>query len=165
MFTFFWRHAGLISIHFGNLSIHFGVRRTNWKWWRSQDKWLDYFGLGPLFLAAWFPATFLEAEAEASQCAAAMEKAKSEAARLSLDVSAEHARALHRIVRSMHDGHCPKCGYLGSSESFYASGMRQMQCPACSFFVTHDEADAALAEFRPHLQASVEVFENWRSSR
>ena len=54
MITFFWTHAGLISIHFGNLSIHFVVRRSYWKWWRSNDEWLEYFGLGPMFVAAWF---------------------------------------------------------------------------------------------------------------
>jgi hypothetical protein len=94
------------------------------------------------------------------------EQVKSECTRLSLDLSAEHARALHRIVRSMHDGHCPKCSYLGTSDSFYppvrSGGMHQ--CPRCQFTVTDYEAESALEAFRPYLQASVELFENWRAS-
>lgn len=62
MITFFWKHAGLVSIHFGNCSIHFIIHRSYWKWWRSNDEWLEYFGLGPLFVAAWFPSWFLEDE-------------------------------------------------------------------------------------------------------
>lgn len=31
---------------------------------------------------------------------------------LCLDVKDDEARALHRIVRAMHDGHCPSCGHL-----------------------------------------------------
>ena len=29
---------------------------------------------------------------------------------LNSDVSPERARALHRVVRAMHDGNCPSCG-------------------------------------------------------
>ena len=32
------------------------------------------------------------------------------------------ARACHRIVRAMHDGHCPECGLLDTSERFVQLG-------------------------------------------
>ena len=102
----------------------------------------------------------------------------SEAQRLVLDVSAEYARALHRIVRSMHDGHCPTCGFLGPAEDFWElNGNKGHQirwesvqyanheCPACGFMVTYEEGRDALAAFRPHLQDSVAIFEKWRQSR
>lgn len=93
---------------------------------------------------------------------------------LQLDVSAEDARALHRIVRAMHDGHCPNCGCLESSESFVwfeppCDGPHQRmvghRCPSCCFTVTEVEARAALLAFQPHLKKLLEVFENWRSER
>lgn len=90
-----------------------------------------------------------------------------------LDVErGEQARALHRVVRAMHDGHCPKCGHLAPSEEFYFPKLMRNdppfvkpgfhKCPRCHFTVTEDEAEAALAEFRPYLNKSVEVFEKWR---
>lgn len=93
-----------------------------------------------------------------------------------LDVDpGEQARALHRVVRAMHDGHCPKCGYLASSEEFYYPQRSRIQpslsqlgfhkCPSCYFTITTDESKAALAEFRPYLQKSVMVFERWTTYR
>ncbi len=78
----------------------------------------------------------------------------------------EKARALHRVVRAMHDGHCPSCGHLGSSESFVVDlhpgkGVDH-KCPKCCFTVAKEEAEAALAMFRPYLRESVRVFEQWR---
>jgi len=90
---------------------------------------------------------------------------------LNLDVSGEHARALHRVVRAMHDGHCPKCGHLGPAEHFWvdekshpscAEDEGRHECPACHFVVTETEARAALMAFHPYLNKSVEVFERWR---
>lgn len=84
------------------------------------------------------------------------------------------ARALHRVVRSMHDGHCPKCGYLNASEVFYIpagyrGGGALMEgkhfCPNCGFTVFDSEADAALAEFLPYLKKSVDIFEKWQRER
>lgn len=79
---------------------------------------------------------------------------------LNLDVSSEEARALHRVVRAMHDGHCPKCGHLGPSSVFYRD--REHCCPVCKFTVTDEEAATALKLFQPYLSKSVEVFERWR---
>lgn len=79
-----------------------------------------------------------------------------------LDVDlAEQARALHRVVRAMHDGHCPNCGYLGPSTAF--DDGHQHRCPSCYFTITRKEAEAALDEFRPYLARSVELFEKWRA--
>ncbi len=94
-----------------------------------------------------------------------------------LDVDAgERARALHRVVRAIHDGHCPRCGCLAPADKFYQSaitnpqhplGVRpsQHKCPLCCFTVTDEEAIAALATFRPYLNNSVAVFEMWRQGR
>jgi hypothetical protein len=84
---------------------------------------------------------------------------------LNIDVSAEGARALHRVVRAMHDGHCPKCGYLGPADAFYhehpVDGWHE--CPTCQFRITETEARGALLAFKPHFQKSLEVFEAWRT--
>lgn len=78
-----------------------------------------------------------------------------------LDVErGERARALHRVVRAMHDGHCPKCGWLDSADKF--DDGHQHRCPGCKFTISRDDAERALAEFRPYLQKSVEVFEAWQ---
>ena len=92
---------------------------------------------------------------------------------LQIDTTAEGARALHRVVRAMHDGHCPKCGYLGPSSEFekhYARAPGNLaildhKCPSCCFRVTHEESKAALEAFRPHFLKSVEVFEEWRAGQ
>lgn len=80
-----------------------------------------------------------------------------------LDVEkGEQARALHRVVRAMHDGHCPKCGYLAPSEYFQVLPHGDHHCPRCDFTVSKEESTRALALFRPFLNKSVEVFEKWR---
>lgn len=93
---------------------------------------------------------------------------------LQLDVSAEGARALQRVVRAMHDGHCPNCGHLGPSHTFERHEYRPGQsmpvpnghyCPACAFATTEAEERAALAAFQPHFRKSVEVFFAWRQGR
>ena len=82
-----------------------------------------------------------------------------------LDVDAGHkARALHRITRAMHDGHCPKCGHLGPSERFYDE-TRGHVCPkrGCGFIVTHEESRKALDAFRPFLAKSFDIWEQWKN--
>jgi len=83
---------------------------------------------------------------------------------LQLDVGGEEARALHRIVRAMHDGHCPKCGHLADARDFVVNYVLHTghECPECKWFVSEDESEAALAAFRTYLQKSVEIFETWR---
>ncbi len=96
---------------------------------------------------------------------------------LNNDVSAEQARALHRVVRAMHDGNCPKCGHLGPSDTFYhADGVTRYTtsvpvvydepihaCPSCGFLITETVAKAALEAFRPFMEANVGVFEEWQA--
>lgn len=93
---------------------------------------------------------------------------------LSLDVSAEGARALQRVVRAMHDGHCPRCGHLAPAAEFqrYIPSPDQYSteqvrdghaCPTCDFEISAAQEHAALAAFAPHFRKSVEVFEAWRS--
>jgi predicted RNA-binding Zn-ribbon protein involved in translation (DUF1610 family) len=90
---------------------------------------------------------------------------------LNLDVQAEQARALHRVVRAMHDGHCPNCGYLAASDLFVkhiSSGSERLTdhvCPHCGFTVSDAEAKEALAQFAPFLQKSVVLFKEWQSKR
>lgn len=81
---------------------------------------------------------------------------------LVLDLSYEEKRALHRIVRAMHDGECPKCHGLYPS-------MRQENgdevCPNCKFTITKEEVDAAMMEFAEIMERNLEVFEGWRKKR
>ena len=81
-----------------------------------------------------------------------------------LDVqNGELERALHRVVRAMHDGHCPSCGHLAPSYRFATAGHHK--CPACGFFVTQEEADEALKLWHPFMQKSVALFNDWRAKR
>jgi hypothetical protein len=74
----------------------------------------------------------------------------------------DRARALHRVVRAMHDGNCPKCGHLGSSTSFWmGSGHR---CPECDFYISESHARAAMMAFRPFMEKNLAVFEEWRAA-
>lgn len=84
---------------------------------------------------------------------------------LQMDVSADKARALHRIVRAMHDGHCPKCGHLDDANKFVIDSKCEArhQCPFCEFTVSEFEATEALKAFQPYLDKSVVIFEAWRS--
>jgi len=67
----------------------------------------------------------------------------------SLDLSIEEKRAVHRVVRAMHDGECPQCHKLFTS-------LRQDNgdelCPSCGFHVTKEEVDASMIEFSEHLK-------------
>jgi Zn ribbon nucleic-acid-binding protein len=85
-----------------------------------------------------------------------------------LDVErGEQARALHRVVLAMHDGHCPRCGHLDDADKFIVDRNTEAErhsCPRCGFHIFRHQAELALAEFRPYLNKSVEVFEAWRKS-
>lgn len=95
-----------------------------------------------------------------------------------LDVDFETARALHRVVRAMHDGECPKCHAL--FESLQMRGDRSstfkgnntshpwtmnMTCPSCKFTISESDADAAIQAFAPIMEKCVQVFEDWRQKR
>jgi predicted RNA-binding Zn-ribbon protein involved in translation (DUF1610 family) len=72
--------------------------------------------------------------------------------------------SVHRVVRLMLAGHCPQCGVYGDTGRFRAVANRYL-CPACGFMITEDEATAALTRHNPLLERSVEIFEQWRSTR
>ena len=88
---------------------------------------------------------------------------------LNLDVTpAEEARALHRVVRAMHDGHCPVCGFLEAAEAFRITTVYLQDgyycCPECSFTVTSHESDMAMQQFQPFMQKSIADFKKWRDN-
>lgn len=81
--------------------------------------------------------------------------------------AADRARALHRVVRAMHDGHCPSCGFLADATAFIVDRdtiAERHECPKCMFHIFRWQAELALAEFRPFLNKSVDIFEQWRDS-
>lgn len=88
----------------------------------------------------------------------------------SIEVNFEVARSLHRVVRAMHDGECPKCHTI-----FPSHHMIQMPnlskadyhhvCPGCGFTITAADAKAALATFAPVMAKNLKVFEDWREAR
>lgn len=82
---------------------------------------------------------------------------------LNSDVTSSEARALHRVVRAMHDGNCPKCGHLGPSNTF--NSRLGHVCPECSFFIRTEESEAALRTFQPFMALNAEIFEKWRETR
>ena len=89
---------------------------------------------------------------------------QSESKQLNIDSGDEKfelARALHRVVRAMHDGHCPKCGHLASSMEFEPSEGYHC-CPECLFAITKEEADEALAMFLPYMQKNYDKFAAWQ---
>jgi len=84
----------------------------------------------------------------------------------------EIARSLHRVVRAMHDGECPKCHALFESRSMrlprniHDNPLRfDLICPGCQFTVTAKEQDDVIKQFAPVMERNLEVFELWRSER
>ena len=94
------------------------------------------------------------------------------AKKLNLDVDFETARALHRVVRGMHDGECPKCHTIHASDKMVAlfddklKGFRKgdLRCPYCSFFITQQQISFAIQAFAPVMEKNLEIFETWRQS-
>lgn len=91
---------------------------------------------------------------------------------LHLDVDFETARALHRVVRAMHDGECPSCHRLFESYQMRRDRAAEdapkytttMICPYCGFSITGVEACAAIDAFAPVMKRNLEIFEQWRES-
>lgn len=81
----------------------------------------------------------------------------------------EIARSIHRIVRAMHDGECPKCHGLTESKNMRLPRnvgddpiKMDMVCAGCGFTITAQEQDAAIKQFAPVMQRNLEIFELWR---
>lgn len=85
-----------------------------------------------------------------------------------MDADIELALSVHRVIRSLHDGVCPRCGVVhpcpevGIDEQ---GEYTEERCSACGFTITVEEQKAGLALFAPVMRANLEVFEGWRSSR
>ncbi len=86
--------------------------------------------------------------------------------KLNSDASAnpQRDRALHRVVRALHDGNCPACGLLTDSDAVRCIN-GNWRCPRCAFGFTPDEAEAAMEAFRPYMRANLDEFEKWRQER
>jgi predicted RNA-binding Zn-ribbon protein involved in translation (DUF1610 family) len=82
-----------------------------------------------------------------------------------MDLSTERTRCLHRVVRALHDGHCPSCGFIFNPEAYRELVDKYEQCPRCKFSITAEEMEAACAEFGPVMKKSLAVFEEWRVNR
>jgi hypothetical protein len=95
---------------------------------------------------------------------------------LYLDVDFETARALHRVVRAMHDGECPSCHCLFESPAMRRDRLRlldgsyqttpasmSMICPHCAFKISAEESQAAIAAFAPVMDRNLAIFEQWRT--
>lgn len=81
------------------------------------------------------------------------------------DVIIERARSLHRVVRALHDGHCPSCGAIVDSREVQSPMILGEKCPKCGFYITTEEAAAAMKEFEPVMKKNLEIFEAWRRER
>lgn len=82
---------------------------------------------------------------------------------LALDCdSDDEARALHRVVRALHDGACPSCASIFPSEQVQHGN--DERCPACGFTVTQAEREAVMQIFRSRMSRSLEIFNQWRES-
>ena len=103
-----------------------------------------------------------------------MESPDAKTLNVTTDIGSEEARALHRVVRAMHDGHCPQCGCLKPSDAFYVNEIYRWQghdmvlqsegahvCPDCGFTITNSEAAAALATFVPFMRKNLTVYKAW----
>jgi hypothetical protein len=83
----------------------------------------------------------------------------------------DQARSLHRVVRAMHDGECPKCHRVFSSNAMvrYADKAQKVRwgwaCPGCDFSITNEEGDAVLSQFGRFMDQNLEVFTKWRAQR
>lgn len=86
---------------------------------------------------------------------------------LALDVDV--ARAVHRIVRAMHDGECPRCHILVDDFCMKLNGVvgqaDHYLCTSCGFTIRYEEAQAAIIEFGPFMERNLAVFEEWRAKR
>jgi hypothetical protein len=82
---------------------------------------------------------------------------------LALD-SFDRARAVHRVVRALNDGECPKCHTLNSArEVRFENG--DLVCPTCGFEISSEEATAAVVAFAEPMTRALAIFEEWKAAR
>ena len=93
-----------------------------------------------------------------------------------LNLDHDEARALHRIVRAMHDGECPKCHTVHSAASMWKElliagdylrvpNCSGWQCDACGFYITEGEGEQVFKIFAPFMERNLAIFEKWRADR
>lgn len=72
------------------------------------------------------------------------------------------ARSVHRVIRAMHDGECPKCHNLHPSTAMVDELQSGHRCPSCGFTISAGESGRGLALFRTFMEKNLAVFETWR---
>lgn len=78
-----------------------------------------------------------------------------------LNLDHDEARAIHRVIRAMHDGECPKCHIiLPAVEMRCVTGWL---CPSCRFSISQFEASDGLGKFAPFMERNLAIFERWRA--
>lgn len=87
----------------------------------------------------------------------------------------DEARALHRIVRAMHDGECPRCHNIVASTTMQIQyrlcndekpvDPEGWKCISCGFQITSEEADRVLQLFAPFMERNLAIFEAWRNEK
>jgi hypothetical protein len=79
---------------------------------------------------------------------------------LALDVDYEKARSIHRVVRAMNDGECPRCHKLDPSRI----GMKYdyIYCGLCEYTIPKKIFDKAMTMFAAVMEKNFQIFENWR---
>jgi len=86
-----------------------------------------------------------------------------------LNIDHNQARALHRIVRAMHDGECPNCHNVFDSREMVRLGNGGIRlgwkCPECHFELTNAEATEIYQLFGKFMNSNLEVFLKWRQER
>lgn len=99
---------------------------------------------------------------------------ESEDEKLALDTDLSNVhRAIHRVVRAMNDGECPKCHVLDPRNirnmalEEEMAGVREVGpgwgCSYCGFFITDEQGQAAMKLFAPKMEGALAIFEEWRA--
>jgi hypothetical protein len=103
-------------------------------------------------------------------------KARFKPVQKKLNLDHNLGRALHRIVRAMHDGECPRCHKLQAADTVWTTrpvykpnsrlGFEKiMFCRFCEFTITEEESEAVIREFGPYMEQNLQIFETWRANR
>jgi hypothetical protein len=78
-----------------------------------------------------------------------------------IDTSFDVARVLHRVVRGMNDGECPRCHILEPiSVKLMFDGT--LYCVRCHFTITKKEVKKVMDIWASIANKNLEIFENWR---
>jgi len=86
-----------------------------------------------------------------------------------LDLDYSEARSLHRVVRAMHDGECPKCHRVYPAEAMRVTKQEHLppesrigwRCPGCGYKIKQKTGEAALKTFGILMDKNREIFDAW----